>query len=327
MRDHGEKDRAARFEPFSFPGGAALVDPEDGRAWVLIDDGAVERFGPALAWAWRQGSSELQVLVQEAGSGVGGGASGVMARRAAEMVAPPKVWQVRGRKLVEGRPEEPLRLEADRVSDADRDYVELLQSHGADPILEHGVWRGEVLGLEVARIVGGQLQVGVGRHDRQARLEMRPGEDVGRALDEAVLAVTARRRGGQFSHPANTLARSRWLRSVVCAQPALVGAIHLEPVSPPRPWFDLAEVGAAPAVGGALDGGDRLVVVCSVGIDLDLVPTSADCRTIYAPEARLVIVVPEGDDPPVTRALAALLARPAYVVTVPRRWENLQPGF
>ena len=46
-----------------------------------------------------------------------------------------------------------------------------------------------------------------------------------------------------------------------------------------------------------------VVVVCSTGIDLDLVPTAADCRRLYDPDAGLVIVIPEGDDHPVTLAL------------------------
>lgn len=201
------------------------------------------------------------------------------------------------------------------------EIVRLLVAHGAEPVLEHGVLRGEVLGLEVARMVGGQLVVGVGRHDRNARTEMRPGEDLGSALDEAVSAVRARRQPDAGRHPANTLARSRWLRSVVVAHPDLVGASSLEAVAPPMPWFDLPEAGAAPCVGRLVDGSSA-VVVCSAGIDLDVVPTAADCRLMYSPQGRLIIAVPEGDDVPVNRRLAAALARPADVVTVPRDWER-----
>jgi hypothetical protein len=69
--------------------------------------------------------------------------------------------------------------------------------------------------------------------------------------------------------------------------------------------------------------GDEVVVVCSTGVDPDLVPTAADARRLYQPDARLAIVVPEGDDHPVTVALAGALARPASVRTVPRGWEGL----
>jgi hypothetical protein len=58
-------------------------------------------------------------------------------------------------------------------------------------------------------------------------------------------------------------------------------------------------------------------------VDLDLVPTAADCRALYAPTAQLMLVVPEGDDVPVSRRLSAALARHAAMVTVPREWEAL----
>jgi hypothetical protein len=44
---------------------------------------------------------------------------------------------------------------------------------------------------------------------------------------------------------------------------------------------------------------------------------------LYQPDAHLMIVVPEGDDHPVNRALAEALARPAEVRTIPRDWERL----
>jgi hypothetical protein len=59
--------------------------------------------------------------------------------------------------------------------------------------------------------------------------------------------------------------------------------------------------------------------VCSAGIDLDLVPFAADARdALGGPDTRLLLAVPEGDDHPVTRELAARLAVPAEVVA-PRR--------
>src|SRR5262249_26771629 len=120
------------------------------------------------------------------------------------------------------------------------------------------------------------------------------------------------------------LARSRWLRAVVCAQPALVGAADLDPVAPPLPAPDLTDNGAVPCLGLGVDG-RRLVVVCSTGVDPDLIPTAADSRARYQPDAELVVVGPEGDDHPVTAALASALARPATLRTVPPGWEALVP--
>jgi hypothetical protein len=66
--------------------------------------------------------------------------------------------------------------------------------------------------------------------------------------------------------------------------------------------------------------GDGLVVACSVGIDLDLVPTAAEIRQVHAPGARLVLAVPERDDQPVTRRIAARLRDPAEIVVLPDDW-------
>ena len=298
-------------------GGAALVGEGGATAWVLIDDGEVSRFGPALAWCAQAGAAGVRVIVDESVPG----AAGVIARRATQFSAPPEVWVVDGRGVA---PAEPSPASRPDDSGADPGLVALLEAHGVDPVVEHGVLRGEVLGLEVARVIGDKLVVGVGRHDRDARAEMRPGEDPGAALDSAVSAVLRWRRPGVARHAANTLARGRWLRSIVCARPSLVGASEMHPVAPPMPWFDLPEAGAAPCV-GADDAGRELVVVCSAGVDMDLVPTAADCRLLYgtSPDVPLALVLPAGDDLPVTRRLAGMLASPAEVVTVSRDWESL----
>jgi hypothetical protein len=60
-----------------------------------------------------------------------------------------------------------------------------------------------------------------------------------------------------------------------------------------------------------------VVVACSVGVDLDVVPSAADARDALAPDARLLVVLPERDALPVTRRLAGSLVEPAEVVTVP----------
>ena len=286
---------------------------------MLIDDGQVARFGAALAWSDRQKAVSLDVLVD-------GGepfAAGVIARRAACFSPAPSVWSVSGRSLVPVAPADPL---IDTSAVHDPEVVRLLESHDLEVVSEHGVLRGEILGLEVARTVGDRLEVGVGRHDRIARAEMRPGESLPAALSEASRVVRSLRAVGAPPHPANTLARSRWLRSVLVRSPSAVGLSSLSRVAPPLPWFDLPEAGPAPAIGTRPDSAAPVVVVCSVGVDLDLVPTAADCRLLYgSPPERtdLWLVLPEGDDLPVTRALAGRLDPPATLHLVPRRWETL----
>ncbi len=252
----------------------------------------------------------------------GSWASGIVARRAAHLANPPTVWEVSQRSVVPA-----TAAAADLPSFVDRDaaaYVDVLRDHGAEPVVEHGRLVGQVLGLEVARVVDGRLEVGVGRHDRDARAATRRADDPGAELDQAVAAVRRWRRPGVVSHPANTLARSRWLRSIVCSEPGLVGAASLTPVAPPLPAADLTDNAAVPSV-GVDPAGAAVVAVCSTGVDLDVVPTAADSRGLYLPEGRLLIVVPEGDDLPVTRGVAGWLDRPAEVRTVPRSWAELGP--
>ncbi|HET6875249.1 MAG TPA: hypothetical protein VFH70_10745, partial [Acidimicrobiales bacterium] len=174
---------------------------------MLIDDGGVSRLGGALAWSSRVGASSLDVFVDGAAA-----APGIVARRAGCFAIEPRVWAVSGRtaSLASAAP-----VVADLSPGPPADLVSLLSSHGLEVVWEHGVLRGEVLGLEVARTVGDQLEVGVGRFDRIARVEMRPSEDLSSALTEAAAAVRNLRRRGAPVHPANTLARSRWLRSVL----------------------------------------------------------------------------------------------------------------
>lgn len=266
-----------------------------------------------------------------------GEVAGVLARRARLWAAPPTVWKVAGRGLL---PAEPARLPVPvEPPAAAREWIGVLREHGTEVVVEGGLITGEVLGLEVARVIsdreggGWHVEVGVGRHDREATQELRPDEPLADALDRVVAVVRGLRVAGAARGPANTLARERWLRSVVVARPELVGAARLEAASPPVARRDLVRPAPAAAAGAGLDG-TPVVAVCSVGVDPDLVPAAADVRDLLHrsgalagahPEGRtrLVLVVPKGDDYPVTRELAAGLAEPAEIVVVPRDWASL----
>jgi hypothetical protein len=184
-----------------------------------------------------------------------------------------------------------------------------------------------VLGLEVARVITDdgptRLEVGVGRHDRVAQRLLFPDRPVEIALEQAVATVRRLRTAGAQPHLANTLATERWLRAVVVAHPDLVDAALLAPAPPLVRRGDLRQPVPAPAAGVDVD--ERpLVVVCSTGIDLDAVPEAADARLADGRRGcRVVVVVPPGDDHPVTRALAADLRDPAAVLTVSARWREL----
>lgn len=306
--------------PSGFPGGAALVAGSSG--WVLAEERPASSLGPALAWAGAAGVETLHLLVPAA--------AGLLARRAGWFASPPRVWALQGAALVAARAEpfpDALPLPSGAASVAD-----VVRSAGAEAVVEHGRLRAEVLGLEVARAVweGGswELEVGVGRHDREATRVLWGQEPAATRLARAVAAVHRHRRAGALPHPANQLARERWLRAVLVGRPGLVGATALVPADPPAAAADLAARAVAPAVGLDGDAGGVLIA-CSTGVDPDLVPAAADARAaaeqLAGSPLRLVLALPEGDDHPMTRALAARLVRPAEVRTLPRGWEALGP--
>jgi hypothetical protein len=304
-------------QPQAFGDGAALWDPGTERGWVLADGDAADRvLGPALAWGVKAGASELHVLVE------GAGVAGTLARRAALFATPPAVWVVEGRSLREAAPGPPF---ADTSPTPELlAFADDIRAAGADVVVEHGLVKGEVLGLEVARVVvddaGAHLQVGVDRHDRAVH-GMR-GLPPRAALAEVVGTVRARRRRDAEHHPLRQLAPERWLRAVLVADPALAGAAELAPV-PSSVTRDDLHARAPAFAAGEDDEGGPVVVACSVGVDLDVVPVAADARLADGrPGCRLRIVVPGPDALPVTARLAASLRDPAEVVTVEPDWRR-----
>jgi hypothetical protein len=294
---------APDLELTPLPGGAAARSGTTG--WFLAADH--RGLGPALAWA--DGVEDLRVLA-DAGAGV-------LARRAALFDPEPTVWAVDGRELIAAEPEPAD--EPPAVAPLAEEFALLLADAGADVVREHGVVTGEVLGLEIARVVvddegGASLEVGVGRHDREA-FQMVHGDVPTRdALASVIATVRENRRAGAEAHPLYRLAPERWVRSVLARRPELVGASHLTPVDPVLPRESVKDVVAACLVG------DGVVVACSVGVDLDLVPTAAEIRALHAPGARLVLAVPGRDDHPVTRRIAARLRQPAEIAVLPEDW-------
>ncbi|HUR18328.1 MAG TPA: hypothetical protein VMZ51_05245 [Acidimicrobiales bacterium] len=295
----------------TFPGGAALRRGSTG--WVLVEDLPERALGGALVWAARSDLEELHVLTGSKD------AAGVLARRAGAFRRPPRVWLTHGRTV---SPAVAASLPALRQpAGADLAVAAMFAAAGAEAVVEHGVLVAEVLGLEVGRVVEGRLDVGVGKHDREAQRLVHGDRPPEESLLAAVAAVREVRRPDAPVHEMNRLAQERWLRSVVMANPTLVGAAFLAPLPDPVRREGLRRPAPAPSAG--VDARGRpLVVVCSTGIDLDLVPTAADARLGHDPTARLIIVVPEADDHPVTRDLAAALVDPAEVVAMPGDWRR-----
>lgn len=312
VRDRAE---AGELVARDFPGGASVRSGDSG--WVLIEDEPERGLGPALAWARRHEVSSLNVVSDRH--------AGHLARRASLFRRPPSVWTVDGDRLVEAEPTPPPReLPPPRdLGEARR----LLESADLDVIVEHGSVTGEVAGLEVARIItgegGARLDVGVGRNDRDATAMVHGEVPTADVLASVIQTVRRERRPGAPSHPLNRLAADRWLRSRLVDQPHLIGLSDLEPRSLTFVRTGLRAQYPAAAL-GTDSSGRQIVVVCSVGVDLDLVPTAADVR--LAVDGRvdaLWLALPARDDVPVTRWMAGELTEPAELVPFPGDWRDV----
>jgi hypothetical protein len=301
VAEHTGGDVAAEVAEFE-PGGALV---HGGAAWVLLDEQPATRLGAALAWALRQHVERLHVI---AGAG-----TGVLARRAGEFDLPIEVWHAEGRALLPAvaEPHAPVpKLPAHHES-----FRGLIIEGGATPLVEHGALVGEVAGLEVCRVVDDpyldttRLEVGIGAHDREAFSMLHGDVPSVESLARVVGVVARHRRVGAPQHPLNTLAAERFLRWQIEHQPDLVGAARVTPAEPPVPRENLKDPVPCVATGATPDGA-ALVVVCSSGVELDLVPYAADARLAHCQpgvDTRLVVVTPLRDRLPVIVEIAGRL--------------------
>lgn len=290
-----------------FGAGAALT--VSGGAWVLLDEQPERGLGPALAWALRRGATELNLLAERA--------TGLLARRALGFGFPITVWHVHDRVLVPATAD-PLPVPPPPAAD----HLELLATiveGGALPVVEHGVLAGEVQGLEVCRVVTDahtaavRLEVGVGAHDRDAFQLLHGDRPTAEALADVVRSVGEHRHRGAPHHPLNLLAQERALRARLVASPHLVGASEVVIAEPPLARSNLKD--PVPCVARATIGGHSVALVCSSGVDLDLVPFAVDARRALGLQ-ECVVVLPARDALDIQRMLAALAIPPITVGTV-----------
>lgn len=312
VRDHtGEPDDALRNEAFAPGAGLWTGD----HAWVLLEPSAEDArgLGAALIWAVRGGAASLDVVAEAGGA--------VLARRAAEFTLPIRVWRAEERRLV---PVEPAPIEAIAEPPAEhRAFATDIKNAGAVPVIEHGVLIGEVRGLEVCRVVDAdgpdgpvvRLEVGVGAHDREAFAIIHGDVPANEALAGVVDAVAEVRDVGSPAHPLNRLSPERFLRWRLEQEPWLVDLAAVTPAPPPVPRRNLKDRTPCSALGQRLDG-TPVVVVCSVGVDLDLIPYAADARLASGASLDVIVALPPRDIVPATRELAGLLRKPVTMVPV-----------
>ncbi len=319
--------RPVSSEPEGFPRGAAMTD--DDAAWVLVEGPAARSLGAALAWTVRHDATSLHIVAEHD--------TGLLARRARRFGFPITVWYPQDRMLLPVIPE-PL-AESPAPVPEHLDLVSVIESAGATATVEHGVVVGEVRGLEVCRVVdqptvghfaelgdidiappppvpahdGVLLEVGVGANDREAFRLLHGDIPTVEALAAVVDAVLAHRSSDAPQHPLNRLGQERYLRWRLEQDPALVGMATVSPAEPPQPRANLKDPIPCVARAVGVDGHEAMVV-CSVGVDVDLAGFVADVQEMA--DTPVIVALRSRDAVPITRELLALLASPPDVRTV-----------
>ena len=293
------------------PWGAAL---EHEGVWTALLEVSPERsFGQALVLAARNQAQTLDLLVETDAAAV--------ARRAILFDPSPSVWSLDGNELVPAEASAPEHVAAAAI---EPEIAALLDVDDVDVIIEHGVIVGECRGLEVARVTGAgaeqRLDVGVGAYDQGAFSVMNPHLTPDEALGNVVDQVMQFRRRGGEPHPINRLARERWVRSELLVEPRLIGLASLEVVEPMTERDGIKDIAIAAAV-GITETGERVLVACTVGIDLDAVPAAVDLAAQHDAD-RIMIVLPERDRHPIVQAVADQSRVPIEFVSGPEPWSE-----
>ena len=300
----------------------------NGHGFVLLSESSARSLSAAMIWAAQQPAQRLTVFVDAPAPS--DARTEELSRWAQYFLLAEQPIEVRvidgpvSRRVEPGSVPEPCALP---------ERHELLEQHllaeGLEVVHEHGVTRGEVLGLEVARLVvwpgeaGGDdalhLEVGVGRFDRDAHAAVRPDESPVDDLAHTVSIIRDHRFPGAPSHAVQRLSRERWLRALAVAQPSLVGAETLTAIGMTAEPAGLRDAFPASAVGTATDG-SPLILVFSCGVDLGLLPLAADLREQINSEATLRIALPAQDHHVATKWLASMLRRPAELIDIEVGW-------
>lgn len=309
VRDHLAltEDPAGEARVFS-PGAAFLSDDA---AWFLVDGDATRSLGAVIAWSAANNIDKpLNILCEQN--------AGIVARRAGFMSADVTVWQVDDRSVVRAEPAPHLPLTTPSVHHMS--FAPLIESGGAEIVIEHGVVLGEVRGLEMCRVVDdpftgeSRVEVGLGAHDREAFAMVHghlPTED---AMRQVISAVLPHRSFEADHHPFNRFGVERLLRWNAMQDPASVGCASLAPAEPPVVRTNVKD--AVPCVAIGIDADGNTVAVTFVnGIDLDAVPFALDAADRLG-ASRAVLAMRSRDITRSTNTLVSLARTPLALVAI-----------
>ena len=273
--------------------------------------------GTAVIWANANDCPAINLIVDEGASELAFAASAF-----AEPV--PVVWQVEQRALKQVQPAAPMIEPAPDCAELTAE----LAAAGLDVVADHGVWLGEINGLEVARVGDreGQcaIDIGVGAYDQFASAALTPNgrdvRDVADSLATVVSMVRPHRTAGSAPHAIGRLVRSRWLRAQLISDPSSIGLESLNPVPLLFPRPGLMETQPAAALGTRSDG-SRVLVACTVGLDLGIAETAAGLSALHQPDEIIVVVPPRDLHQRIVDSVAALSVG-SKVVAVEGDWTS-----
>ena len=295
------------FVEFALGAGAVIGN----YAWVVVLEQCERSLGPVLLWAQKFDATSLDIFVVSD--------AGLMARRAQFFERDIRVWLVADKQVARAD-SEPV-MQALVVPNTHEQFASMIGESGADVVREHGVLSGEVMGLEVCRVVVDEndntphLEIGVGAHDRETFQMLHGKVATLESLIKVVNIVRGHRQSGAEHHPLNRLAAERLLRHRVIVEPQMVGASSLQAVEPPVQRLNVKD--AVPCcASGMTDDGRQIVVVCTASVDVDVVSFAADARARIAPDAQLVIATHTNNVTPSLAKLAKSLRIPARFVEV-----------
>lgn len=300
---------ASTFVDDEFALGAALRGNHTGAVWVA--DNHERSLGPVLLWANRHHLNEIHLITDNA--------SGLLARRAAALTTPVHVWEFANAALTRATPSEPLPKIP--VPESHEQFATTIQQSGADIIREHGILTGEVLGLEICRVVdtpeGPKLEIGVGAHDRETFQLVNAHRSIEESLTQVVATVAKHRSPGAEPHPLNRLAPDRRLRHHILNNPHLVNATALQPAEPPVIRRNLLDAAACIAYGTTTTN-EPLIVAVTATVDVDIVTFAIDAQLRQHPHAHITIATYEGNFTQSLRKMTDTVARPIGFVELPR---------
>ena len=307
IREHlglsGDPD--GRVEVFA-PGAAFITNDA---VWLLIDGNAARALGGVLAWGTK---FELPIhLVVE-------NDSGLLARRAALFDVDVTVWHADERVLLPALAEP--HLPTTQAKPEHLAFTELIQSSGADALVEHGIVVGEVRGLEMCRVVDdvvsgvARLEVGMGVNDREAFAMVHGELPTEQALRNVIDAVATHREPGANVHPFNQFGSERMHRWRALQDPTSIGFSRLDPVDPPVKRTNLKDAVPCAAI-GSTDSGNLSAAVFVHGVELDVVPFAVDTASRLGIDEVTVVARRQDITPSIERLanMASVFVRFAFI--------------